>query len=268
MSNKVYGFCDAGCRYPVTPLEDFLNSAALGKIPLTDGKSDPLNPFQKYKVRSAKDTYGAFTGKPYLKVPAGNEFSFAAGGADEYRTHYDFELIDYSIASSDTGYKTVTVIFEINGQRTTNEIAVLGSAAVEPFAIVFKDCEELYVYNDGTNVYQPSHLYRHKISVSKSYSEGDSLFDFSADCIVYSTSDTPITVDTFKDKYLIGARTGTANPSDSTNANYPVLNITFNETSKTFYVRYLTDCNLTGSSVSLQTLAADQVTITDTVEEV
>lgn len=269
MSNKVYGFCDAGCRYPVPTLDDFLNSAALGKIPLTDGKSDPLNPFQKYKIRSAKDTYGAFTGKPYLKVPAGNEFSIGATETDEYRTHYDFELIDYTIRTSTTP-RTVVVVFEVNGQRFTNEIAIGGTSAIEPFTIVFKDCEELYVYNDGTNIYDRVYkdIYKHRIAVNKPPMQGGTLSSFGVDCIVYSSSNTPITADTFKDEYLIGARLEMYNPDDEEGHNYPILRIAFNETTKNFYIYYLASRNEYGASANVITIPANVVTITDTVTEV
>lgn len=50
MMNKVYGFCDAGCRYRVTPYEDFMKMAAYVPIEPNDEGIFELEVGKKYKI--------------------------------------------------------------------------------------------------------------------------------------------------------------------------------------------------------------------------
>lgn len=108
--SKVYGFCKAGCKYPVVKEDEFLKAAAFVEVDNVDvGKKYKI--FEKtntsIKVNFKVDYRGNISDKSVvLTIPA----------FDKYDQVLKFHLCDIKIGDPAT---TMTITYDVNGERKT-----------------------------------------------------------------------------------------------------------------------------------------------------
>ena len=153
MSNKkprIYGHCDAGCRWETVHKSDFVRAVQYVEIPMTDDGIE-FEVGNKYKIYSHKNT--VIDTVIYIDLPwvyFGEEAKTALPTtleADEYRDYYYFELLDaqYEVVSSGSTIGNLKFTYEVNGSRqtTTIENVLIGSS----YKIKTKSANKVFLYN-------------------------------------------------------------------------------------------------------------------------
>jgi len=169
--SKVYGFCKAGCKYPVVSEEDWLKSIPSVEIAQstytnpTNGAVVPayiLETNQLYKVFKNDGSYGwSFTIKIdyWADTSCGTYQIPLPEVVSKNQNEVKFKLIDVQ-DSSDLGKSTLKIIYELNDKLTVYQPTlplayskIEGSARVEGLSKVYLVKEEsspAVPYSSGT----------------------------------------------------------------------------------------------------------------------
>ena len=147
---KIYGHCDAGCRWETVHKSDFVRAVQYVEIPMTD-YGIYFEVGNKYKIYSHKHTVAGTV--IYIDLPwvyFGEEAKTSLPTtleADEYRDYYYFELLDaqYEVVSSGSTIGNLKFTYEVNGSRqtTTIENVLIGSS----YKIKTKSANKVFLYN-------------------------------------------------------------------------------------------------------------------------
>lgn len=169
MSNpKVYGFCEAGCRYPVTPYEEFEKSASLIEAQVDDAGNCALDFGKTYKIYPKVDAsgtrnatfrvkgiyrgaecsfdifqHGATTKDPYIVIVAAEAFA-------DYDFDNDGASSIFMPYKSKTRYKAEaekTAVFAVD---LDDYPAIVGDFV--DTSLTVSNVEKVYAYNEEAEI--------------------------------------------------------------------------------------------------------------------
>lgn len=110
---KIYGFCQAGCKWETVHKTDFDNSVTYIKQTAIDGVYY-LDPIANYKIYSGVQS-NAYTCQIKLAFKSNSldyDYTFNISEFDNFRTYIYFEILSLQATST-----FVSVVYEVNGNR-------------------------------------------------------------------------------------------------------------------------------------------------------
>jgi hypothetical protein len=116
---KIYGFCQAGCKWETVHKTDFDNSVTYIKQTAIDGVYY-LDPIANYKIYSGvqSNAYTCQIKLAFKKNSLDYDYTFNISEFDNYRTYIYFEILSLRATST-----LVTVVYEVNGNRYVETIS-------------------------------------------------------------------------------------------------------------------------------------------------
>lgn len=161
MSDKVYGFCDAGCRRRVPSYEDFLSGASHVKLtPFeTFGEGElltckfTLQPMHEYKIYSARSITGTnYSGIFNITLIREDGSKFPAD-VNTSATPYDGKgYYSCIIGTPSVNGDTLTLDFNINGVVSTFSHTESNVSPIVSLQIEVLHVREVYVYNENAEI--------------------------------------------------------------------------------------------------------------------
>lgn len=161
MSNNVYGFCDAGCRYRVPTYDEFLQSASIVKMYATDGEF-LLEVGKKYKIaKTVKNAteWGFTVSVKYSTVndviPTDYDVNITLPACTKYDEYLTFRLLDVVLIATATEYINIVIVAEVNGQieeYETGNSTLSANSEYEVISATVSGASECYLVNEDANI--------------------------------------------------------------------------------------------------------------------
>lgn len=150
MSNlpSIYSNCKAGCLWETVHKSDFLKSASIVKLAKANATSWIVDIDNVYKIVSAStnNAYNCAVSFRYVENGGQKDYAIAISEFDAYRDYVHFEML-----SATTNGSTLTLVYEINGNRYTETIS--GTAIdLTTCKLVISNAIEVFVYNVNATI--------------------------------------------------------------------------------------------------------------------
>ena len=150
---KIYAFCDAGCKWETVHKDDFSRSATWVKQYPDDDGTYNLPPLKSYKINSrdvnVSGAYDCVVSLEYATTGGTPKtYTFTISEYDEYRDYFFFEILSLKVIGS----TALTIVYEVNGNRYSELIAVGTSINIENAKLSIVDAEDVYLFNVDASI--------------------------------------------------------------------------------------------------------------------
>lgn len=145
---KIYGFCNAGCKWETVHKDDFVKSATWVKQYPTETGRYVLSPLNSYKIISPASG-SDYSGAVSLEYYNGNLTyvqTFTITEYDEYRAYFYFEILSITADGTET-----TVVYEVNGNRYTETFNGAAEDITEA-KLLIDDATDVFIFNVDASV--------------------------------------------------------------------------------------------------------------------
>lgn len=148
---KIYGFCQAGCKWETVHKSDFENSATYVKQVAVDDVYT-LQPIKCYKIYSdiVDSTYYSLIKLSYKEngVEKEHTFGYYVSDIDYYRDYFTFEIINLGANKSNN---TIVIVYEVSGNRYSEVISVT-NPDVSNSTLTITRANDVYMFNSDANI--------------------------------------------------------------------------------------------------------------------
>lgn len=145
---KVYGFCNAGCKWETVHKSDFDKSVTWVKQYPDENNVYELPPVKNYKIVApvASNAYSCVVSLTYTDGTTAKTHTFTISEYDAYRDYFYFEILSLTATAT-----ALTVVYEVNGNRYTESVS--GTAiSITDAKLKIAGAMEVLLFNADANI--------------------------------------------------------------------------------------------------------------------